>query len=386
MKTLFIECNMGAAGDMLMAALSELVEQDTFINEMNGIGLENVKVFRKSATKSGIVGSQILVEIHGEHEHEHEDGHEHSHDHEHTGLFDLSEIINGLSVSEKVKQDAITIYKIIAEAEAEAHGRTVNEVHFHEVGALDAVCDIVGCCRLFELIQAEKIIVSPINVGGGFVRCSHGVLPVPAPATATILKHVPIFKGQIESELCTPTGAAILKHFADRFETMPVMRVEKIGYGMGQKEFKVANCVRVFLGADDEKTSLVIELSANIDDMTGEALGFAMETFLKHGALDCYFTPIIMKKSRPATKLSLICRPSDADTFSELIFKHTTTFGIRKNSFERYELEREFATRDTAYGEIKVKTGQGFGVTKTKDEFEDVKRLAVENDVALTDI
>lgn len=291
MKTLYIECNMGAAGDMLMASLSELLPNpQEFVDVMNALNLPGVAVSREKSVKCGITGSHITVKVHGEeeeshdhgHEHEHEHHHEDDHDHEHhhdhdhdhehhhdhdqdhhdhdhhhdhghghhhhAGLGEIEAIIGALPVSDRVKHDALHVYGLIAEAEAKAHDRPVTEVHFHEVGAMDAVADVVGVCLLMEHLNPDRVIVSPVHVGSGHVRCAHGILPVPAPATAHILKGVPIYGGSIKGELCTPTGAALVKYFADGFGAMPVMSVEAIGYGMGKKDFEAANCVRTYWG------------------------------------------------------------------------------------------------------------------------------------------
>ncbi len=305
MKTLYIECNMGAAGDMVMASLSELLPNpQEFVDVMNSLGLPGVEVSREKSVKCGIAGSHIAVKIHGEeeeshdhphdhphdhehdhdhehhhdhehdhdhehhHDHEHDHDHEHHHDHEHehdhdhehhhehghehdhhhAGLGDIEAIIGALPVSDRVKHDAMHVYGLIAEAEAHAHDRPVTEVHFHEVGAMDAIADVVGVCLLMEHLNPDCVIVSPVHVGSGHVHCAHGILPVPAPATAHILKGVPIYGGSIKGELCTPTGAALVKYFADGFGSMPVMAVEAIGYGMGKKDFEAANCVRTYLG------------------------------------------------------------------------------------------------------------------------------------------
>lgn len=269
MKTLYIECAMGAAGDMLMGALSELTENaDAFVEEMNALNLPDVSFSREKAVRCGIVGTHMNVRINGlqehehvcahDHEHIHADAHDHEHGHGHThaqghshaAMSDIRTLIEGLKVSEHVKQRALEAYGLIAQAEALAHGQPVENIHFHEVGTADAVADVVGVVRLMELINPERVVVSPINVGGGLVQCAHGLLPVPAPATAYILRGVPIYGSGIRGELCTPTGAALLKVLADDFGPMPLMRVSAIGYGMGTREFPAANCVRAYIGEE----------------------------------------------------------------------------------------------------------------------------------------
>jgi uncharacterized protein (TIGR00299 family) protein len=336
MKTLFIECNMGAAGDMLMSALSELLpEPEKFIDEMNNLRLPNVVLIREKTLKCGVFGTHISVKIKGFEEHSHH--YEHSHHHA-IGLKEINDTIYSLLVSEKVKKDAVSVYGLIAEAEAKVHGKTSDSVHFHEVGTLDAVADIVGVCRLFELLAPENVVVSPINVGSGQVKCAHGILPVPAPATAYILAGIPSYNSGIKGELCTPTGAALLKHFASKYGNMPVMATEKIGYGMGNKDFEAANCIRVFMGETFEQSGEIAEISCNIDDMTGEELGFALETLMENGALDGSIIPVVMKKSRPGHILLCLCETADEEKFAKLILKFTSTFGVRVKHCNRYIL------------------------------------------------
>ena len=408
MKTLYLECAMGAAGDMLMAALLELIpDKQAFVEKMNGLGLPGVHVETEQAVKCGITGTHMKVTVNGEeeesqdvhahhhghdhehhHDHDHDHGHEHhhGHHHHHATVADIEGIINGLSVSEKVKADAKAVYALIAEAESRVHGHPVSEIHFHEVGTLDAVADVVGVCLLMEAIGAEKIAASPVHVGSGHVHCMHGILPVPAPATALILTGIPTYGGQVQGELCTPTGAALLRHFVSSFGDRPVMATAAIGYGMGKKDFERANCVRAFLGESEGAREAITKLECNLDDMTGEAVGFAMEQLFRAGARDVYTQPIGMKKSRPGVLLSVICLPQDADRLAGIIMKHTTTLGIRRQDMDRYILERTVETVETAYGPVRVKTACGFGVQRRKAEYDDVAALAEQNGLSLDDI
>ena len=413
MKTLYLECAMGAAGDMLMAALLELLpEPEPFLEKMNSLGLTGVTVSREPMAKCGIHGTHMRVTVHGEeeeshdahnhhehehhhhdhdhaHEHEHhEHEHEHHHHHSHSSMADITAQLMALDLPQSVKDNACAVYAQIAEAESHAHGVPVEQIHFHEVGTLDAVADIVGVCLLLELLGPERIVASPVHVGCGHVHCAHGVLPVPAPATAHILRGVPTYGGEVQGELCTPTGAALLKHFAAEFSPMPEMAVEKIGYGMGKKDFPRANCVRAFWGETTErpKTDTVVELECNLDDMTGEALAFASEELLCAGARDVFTTPIFMKKGRPAYRLSCICTAEQADEMAALLFRHTTTLGVRKKTCARYVLDRTVETVQTPFGEARCKTASGYGVEKRKLEYEDAARLAREHDVPLSAI
>lgn len=388
MKTLYIECNMGAAGDMLMSALLELhPSPEELLEKLNGLGIPDVAFKKSASVKCGITGTHIDVsvngEIEGEHCHEHHSEHKHHH---HSGMNDIEHIISRINASEKVRADALAVYRIIAEAESHAHGREISEIHFHEVGTMDAVADVVGTCLLLEELAPERIIVSPVNVGSGQVKCAHGILPVPAPATAYILRGVPIYGGEIRGELCTPTGAALLKYFADRFDSMPVMRVSAVGIGMGSKDFAAANCVRAFYGETRENNETVAELYCNIDDMTGEEIGFAVNRLLAAGALDVFTTPIGMKKNRPGVLLTCMCRAEDREKMLKLIFKHTSTIGVREHISNRYTLERAEETVNTEYGDIRVKKSRGCGVSKSKAEYDDIEKAALENDLSLADI
>lgn len=402
MKTLYIECKMGIAGDMLMGALYELLDEDKrteFLDKINGAGIPGVEVKAKESIKCGIKGTHMEVKVFSEeegHDHEHSHGHGHHHDHhhhEHHGLHDIEEILKELNLSHKVKEKALIVYSRIAEAEAAVHGEKPEHIHFHEVGSLDAVTDVTGCCLLMEMAGAEKVIFSPINTGSGTVHCAHGILPVPAPATATLLKGIPAYSGQIESELCTPTGAALAGVFADEFGHMPVMNISRIGYGMGNKDFEQANCVRALLGetVEDSFTTVpkgdgrVVELAANIDDMTGEELGFAAEMLLEGGALDVYTQPIYMKKTRPAVKLCVIAATEEAEKMAQLIFRYTTTLGIRKYQCERYELERHFEKKTTPFGKVTVKVSKGYDVTKEKYEYEELSEIARREGISLAE-
>ena len=411
MKTLYIECAMGAAGDMLTAALLELMpDKEVALAKLNAMGIPGVAFEAEPSEKCGITGTHMRVLIHGEeeesvpcgHTHAHEDHHEYNHAHEHHhehdhvhehhyehdhhvhthahahvqedahchdsdahdhahhhahdahhhahhGMAEIRRLIAELAVSETVKEKALAVYQSIAEAESRVHGAEVDQIHFHEVGSMDAVADVTAVCLLMELLAPEQVIVSPIHVGSGTVLCAHGRLPVPAPATALILEGMPIYGGNVQGELCTPTGAALLKTFADSFGPMPPMTVAKTGYGMGTKNFEQANCLRAMLGepfpmngigskmqtgqdAEGENTGSrgaagkdtetenpaaregrITEISCNLDDMTGEDIAFAAEHILQAGALDVFTESIYMKKGRPAVKLTVLARPEDEE-------------------------------------------------------------------------
>ena len=298
-------------------------------------------------------------------------------------MRDIDEIIGRLDVSERVRSDARAVYNLIADAESKVHGRPVSEIHFHEVGSMDAVADVVGVCLLMEMIAPDQVIVSPVHTGSGFVRCAHGILPVPAPATALILQGIPSYGGKVKGELCTPTGAALLKHFASSFGDRPVMTVEAVGYGMGKKDFEQANCVRAFLGESEGEQVPVTKLECNLDDMTGEDIGFAMEQLFSAGARDVYTQAVGMKKNRPGVLLTVVCLPGEADRLAETMMKYTTTLGIRRQDLRRYILPRKIETIDTVYGKVRIKRASGMGAEREKLEYDDLSALAREHNVSL---
>lgn len=435
MKTLYLECNMGAAGDMLMGALYEICsEKELFLKNMNeAFAPYGIAITAEASRKCGILGTHMQVLVHGEeeeavsiqvavHEHEehnhshedtaHPDEHSHTkeHDHEdathhiHRDYSTILKEIQSLPLPEEVKNDAVSVYTLLGNAEAKVHQTTLNQIHFHEVGSLDALADVVGCCYLLHLIAPEEVLCSPVHVGNGFVKCAHGVLPVPAPATAELLKGIPSYTGSITSELCTPTGAALLRYFVTRFTTMPPLSVQSIGYGMGKKDFEIANCVRVFFGdnftaenhtvsakgdANEEDYEFpyddsVLSISCNIDDMTGEAIGLAIEILFAAGALDVYTIPVQMKKNRPGILLTCICPPEERDKFTVLFFLHTTTRGVRYQVYERAKLESTFETRHSSYGNIRVKKSSGYGIEKEKPEFEDLKSIVMKHNCSIS--
>ena len=406
MKVIYLDCSMGAAGDMLMAALYELLEdKQAFLDMMRSLGLPGIEISAEPAVKCGITGTHMKVLVHGseeldsfhehlhgcEHDHAREPDHAHTHageheHHQHTGLHEIEHLLSHLDLPQTVRDDALAVYHRIAEAESKVHGRPVDQIHFHEVGTLDALADVVGVCLLMHLLAPEKVYASSVHVGSGQVRCAHGILPVPAPATALLLAGVPIYGGVIQGELCTPTGAALLTHFVTKFGELPAMRLLKSGYGMGTKDFPAANCVRAMLGEQDAPAEEILELSCNLDDCTGEAIGFAMERLLDAGALDVYWTSVGMKKNRPGILLTCMCRPLDREKMVELLFRHTTTLGVRESAFRRYTLSRESKTIQTPDGDIRVKVSTGYGVAREKPEFEDLAKIARETGKSLSEL
>lgn len=382
MKTLYIDCGMGAAGDMLTAALLELfADPAEMTGQLNRLGIPGVTYILETAQKCGITGSHVRVLVGEAEEHEHH--HDHHGYHHHSGIEEIRHIISHLDVNEDVRRNILAVYDLIAGAESHVHGVPASQIHFHEVGTMDAVADITAVCFLLDKLGAAKILASPVHVGAGQVKCAHGILPVPAPATAHILKGIPIYGGEILGELCTPTGAALLKHFVSQFGPMPALSVDNIGYGMGKKDFPRANCVRTLLGQTPDSTDDVIELSCNLDDMTGEEIGFATEKLLASGALDVFTTPIYMKKNRPGILLSVLCKPDMQESLVRQIFRHTTTLGIRQARLHRYTLERSVEAVQTPHGPVRKKIASGYGVTRSKYEYEDLAQIAVREDIPL---
>lgn len=450
MKLLYLDCGMGAAGDMLGAALAELLPDDTrdaFASELNAAGIPGVHVSLDPSVKCGITGTHLTVTVNGteekegghshhdhqhdhahdhshshdhqhdhshdhshshdhhhDHSHEHSHSHDHHHDHSHRSLHDIHHIIDDLKLPEAVRTDILAVYRLIAEAESKAHDKPVSEIHFHEVGTMDAIADIASVCLLLHKLAPDQIIASPIHVGSGQVKCAHGILPVPAPATAYILKDIPIYSGSIQGELCTPTGAALLKHFVTRFDQMPLMTPASTGYGMGTKDFPAANCVRAILGESfaENQPETICELSCNVDDMTGEDIAFAIETFLQNGALDAFTVPCTMKKGRPGVLVTVLCKDPDQKQMTKLILQHTTTLGVRSAEKKRWILSRtesetvipddvlaNVTTPDMPAGSktqelkttgndctIRSKTSTGFGITRNKYEHDDLEKIA----------
>ncbi|MCI8943943.1 MAG: nickel pincer cofactor biosynthesis protein LarC [Oscillospiraceae bacterium] len=388
MRTLYFECAMGAAGDMLMGALYELCpEKARFLADMNSL-LPGVRLEAEAVRRQGIAGTHMRVVVHGQEE-GHDRHHEHHH-HEHHSLADIEAMIDGFSLPQAVRESARSTYGLIAQAESEAHGVDVGEVHFHEVGALDAVVDVTGVCYLLHLLSPEAVCASTVTVGSGTIHTAHGLLPVPAPATARLLAGVPVTAGDIEAEMCTPTGAALLRTFARSFGPMPDGTVLGCGYGCGTKDFHRANCLRAFLldtaAVSEGSNDRIVELKANIDDMTGEAMGFAMERLLEAGAVDVSYAPVYMKKNRPGVVLTCLCRPGDADRLAREILRHTSTFGVRRTDCPRYAMSVSSEEVETVCGPVPQKTGTGYGLVKSKPEYEAMAEAARLHGVPLAEV
>jgi uncharacterized protein (TIGR00299 family) protein len=383
MKTLYFDCPAGISGDMTLGALLDLgVDEAALRSQLSSLGVDGeYELSISHAEKHGITGTQVKVHlVHGEHGHEAE----HSHPHAHRHLSDITELIMTSGLPERVKSKAVELFTELAVAEGKVHGVPTDHVHFHEVGAVDSIVDIVGVCIAMDLLGADRVVFSPVNTGSGRVRCQHGLMPVPAPATAELLTGVPSYSDDTQSELTTPTGALIARCFATGFGSRPAMTIRKVGYGLGFKDFDFPNALRVMLGDDgssEAEAQTVWELKCNLDDMTGEAMGYALERLLSGGALDAWYTPIHMKKNRPAWLLTALCAPERRADVERLLLSETTTLGVRACAFQRTTLRRDWRTVETPWGAVRVKTAQAPDGVHAAPEYEDCARLAREHGV-----
>ncbi len=377
MKVAYLDCFSGIAGDMLVGALIDAgLSLDVLRAEIDKLDLEGVELTAEKCVRKGITGTDFQVKV--------------GHDHHHRSLSTIEKIIGTSDLDDPVRERAIDIFRRLGEAEAAIHGVDVEKVHFHEVGALDAIVDIVGACVGFQALGIDKIVCSPLNLGHGTVKAAHGVMPVPAPATAALVKGLPTYVDGPAMELTTPTGAAIVSTLADSFGSMPAMAIEAIGYGAGDREFPDrANMLRLVVGeaaAASEATEVAV-IEANIDDMSPQLAGFARERLLEAGALDVTLTPTFMKKDRPGYTLTVIAEPGDGERLGDLIFAETTTLGLRTYIAQRRVLDREWVAVTTPYGEVRIKVASRGGVQVTfTPEYEDCKRLALERNIPFKEV
>jgi len=368
MRILYLDCRSGVAGDMVLGALADAVGIEESMGILESIGIPEVRFEVGKTERSHITGTKVRVVACGKEEHQGMQPHGHSH----RSLADVLSIIESLNVPESVRRNACDIYRRIALAESEVHGKDVSEVHFHEVGMLDAIADIVGVCAIIDRIRPDSIVCSPIRTGFGSVVCAHGVLPVPAPATAILLKGIPAYSGDDEGEFATPTGVALMGHFAESFGGMPEMTASAIGNGFGTRDSGRVNMVRAFIGEASERLPSVVQMDCTIDDMTPEDLASASERLFAYGALDVTVSPVMMKKGRPGFLLSCICRPEDTDRLARGILAETSTIGVRFHECQRYEMRSHQEVCATQYGDIRVKVSEGFGIVKRKPEHDDL--------------
>ncbi len=425
-KILYFDILSGISGDMAIGALLDLccdMDLDKLNRELKKLNLDGYSIRAAKTQKNGISGTKFDVVLDNAeqqqhnhshdylhdhlHDHNHEHAHSHTHEveiecdnnhlheHHHRSYGDIIFLIESSDLNENVKKLAKDIFLNIGLAEAKIHDKDLNEVHFHEVGAIDSIVDIVGVAICIDALNVDEILSSSVHVGTGFVKSQHGVIPVPAPATLEILKNVPVYSRGIRSELVTPTGAAIIKTLVKDYCTLPEMAIDKIGYGHGTKDLEITNTLRVILG--EKKTEIldntqnqedkVVVLETNIDDMSSELYTYLYEKLLANNALDVFSTPILMKKNRPAYKFSVICKSKDKDNIERIIFKETTTFGIRAYEVTRNTLDRNFTKISTSFGEVTVKNGYlDNEIIKSSFEFEDLKKIAIEKNIPISKI
>ncbi|MHB1392347.1 MAG: nickel pincer cofactor biosynthesis protein LarC [Clostridia bacterium] len=415
MRTLYFDCFSGISGDMTVGALLDLgADEKTLLDGLNQLKVDGYEIKIEKKLKNGISGtdfSVILEEHHNhdehdhghdhehhshEHEHEHEHEHPHAHEHKHKhnsehvhrNMGDIERIINDSGLSERVRKLSTDMFWLVAEAEGKIHGKPAGEVHFHEVGAVDSIVDIIGTAICIDNLAVDIIVFSSLPLSRGFVKCQHGVFPLPAPATLEILKNVPVYYTDINFELVTPTGAAIAKGLADEFGIVGELEVEKIGYGLGKKTYEIPNVLRVMLFSTKKKISdRIVEIETNIDDMTAEQLGSAVEMLFSEGALDVFFTPVFMKKNRPGTKLTILCHPDKKESIVGAVLKHTSTFGVRMSYMERSILDRETVEVDTEFGSIRCKIGKLDGeILKYSPEYDDCRAASLQCGRPIVDI
>jgi pyridinium-3,5-bisthiocarboxylic acid mononucleotide nickel chelatase len=435
MRIAYLECFSGISGDMFLGALvdagvSPRLLEDTVAALGLGAKLEISRVVRSgiSATKVDVwvegekdmpreeywakqnaahAAAPALIEASGHHEHPHEHGHSHSHEHTHShtsagehaphthghthrGLNEIRKIISAAPISAQAKKTATSVFEALGAAEAKIHNVPVEEIHFHEVGAVDAIVDIVCAAVGAEALAVAEFVCSPLNVGGGTVHCAHGTFPVPAPATLELLREAPVYSSGVQAELVTPTGAAIVKTLVRRFEAFPPMQVERAGYGAGSRDFEHnPNVVRLVIGEaakplDKVNSETISMLEANIDDLNPQVFGYVLDRLLQEGALDVFGVPVQMKKNRPGTLLSVLCKSEDASKLTQLIFAETTTLGVRQRQEVRQTLARRWENVRTQWGEVRIKIASMNGtVTNYAPEYEDCRRIAAEHHVPL---
>jgi pyridinium-3,5-bisthiocarboxylic acid mononucleotide nickel chelatase len=397
-RTLYLDCFAGASGDMLAGAMLDCgLDFELLRSELLKLGVEGYQLSLNRVDRSGISAAKFDVQLTDDHHlHGHHHKHKHAHDHHshshHRALSEIKQIISSSKLGEQVKGRAQTIFRRIGEAESKIHNIPIESVHFHEVGAIDSIVDIVGACVAFDALKIERIISSPLHVGSGTFQCAHGTYPVPGPATAELLKGVPIYSKDVEGELVTPTGAAIISTLAESYGPMPLMKIEKIGYGAGTRDYpKFPNALRAVIGeleedADRTPTTVTV-IEANIDDLNPQVFGYLMEKALAAGALDIFYTPAQMKKNRPGVLLTLLCSLEDRERMCDLIFRETTTLGVRYRNEQREILNREFVTVETEYGPIRVKVARAKDgrLMNISPEFEDCRAAAEKNGVGLRD-
>lgn len=373
MRIAYFDCLSGISGNMILGALLACgLEKAVLLRELRKLPLAGWALSVERVLRRGISATHVSVD-----EQAHGHGHGHHH-HPHRGLGDILQLIADSELSAAVKAKAAAIFTRLGEAEAAVHGTTPDQVHFHEVGAVDAIVDIVGAAIGLDALGIERIVASPLPLGQGWITCAHGEFPVPAPATAMLVQGVPIAETTIEGELVTPTGAAIITTLAARFGPLPAMTVRHAGYGAGTRDLPRPNVLRLFIGDEAAETApaTVVGLETNLDDLPGEVTGYLMDRLFAAGALDVFFSPIQMKKNRPGVLVRVLCTPEDEAICTDLLFRETTTLGVRRTTYGRAVLPREIRTVATPLGPVRVKVSCWDGIERAEPEFEDCRRLA----------
>jgi len=385
MKILYYDCFAGISGDMNLGAMIDLgIDPEYLKKELAKLPVHGYELKVEKDIRKGITGTRVRVLIDDQHQHLKDPHHDHGqgeHSHHHHTYREIRELISGSHLDEKVKDISLAIFSKIAEAEAKIHNKPVDDVHFHEVGAIDSIVDITGAAICINFLEPAQILCSVIELGGGTVKCAHGIYPVPAPATAEILKNIPVRKGTVDYEATTPTGAAILAACVDQFTDKSDFSILKTGYGIGSKDSSIPNVLRVFLcetiKEDESETVPSFIIECNIDDMNPEFYDYIIDSLFSAGAKDVFITPIIMKKSRPAVKLSVLCTPEAENRVKEVLFRETSTIGVRKYNIDKTMLDRKIELVSTKYGDVNVKSAFYQGVCiKSKPEYEDCIKIA----------
>ena len=372
---LYFDIIGGISGDMTLASLLDLgVPKEIFLQELNKLNMDNeFEIEIDYKYENGIKGTKVNVIT--------------KEQHCHRNLIDIYDIIDNSKLNNSIKERAKEIFMVVAKAEAKVHGTTIDKIHFHEVGAIDSIVDIVGACILLDLLNIDKVYATAVPLGSGFIKCAHGVIPAAAPATVEILKNTPVKLNHVEGECTTPTGAAIIKTICDKFINEFNFNAKKIAYGVGHKQFEKPNLLRVALGTEDKNNEIAYEITANIDDMSSEIYSYLFEKIMDEGALDVFTESIFMKKNRPAYKISILTKEEDLNKFIELLLTETSTFGVRYKEYNRAKLDRKFIEIDTYYGKIKIKLGYYNGkLIKAKPEYEQCKLISKKLNIPIKEV
>lgn len=384
MKVLYLDCQFGISGDMTLSALIDLGADVSYVrNQLQKLPIDPFTMDFKQVDKKGISSKKLVLDF------EELLSDEEEHQHHHRQASTILQMIEDSKLPARVKERSVAIFKVIAKAEGKIHGVTPDEVHFHEVGAMDSIIDVIGVCLALESLDVGRVIGSPVPTGYGKVKIEHGLYPIPAPATAEILKGVPLADFHVKGELTTPTGAGFLKVLADSYEHFPPFTIEKIGYGAGTKDFEHPNILRAVLFKQKETPDYekIFILECQLDDFTGEAIGYIMEKILEQGVLDIYLTSVAMKKNRPGTLITILIKEKDVERIEEILLRETSTFGVRKSEWSRRILDREFKKVETEYGRITVKIGRLAGeIVKISPEYEEVKEKAIQMNIPLMEL